>query len=215
MQARLARSVVPAQVLQEHLLLAFRQEASISHTQRVSDQSARAVAVLWRLHESGLLPLSRLLEANEMFPFSFFAGHRHSGGDSQRGGKLGECCEDCTDFIVHDMRTLAMKSAGQGDHHSYQHQGGASRRYTACSKLSINEAEDPEVEKETALVSSVAKHLFDLGYRKLPAGLDCLAVEGTTTVASSLGRGHTGEVLSCRAARRVLDRLCCGPEMFG
>lgn len=214
-RVRLARSVVPTQVLQEHLLLALRRDASIAHTPGGSDRSPRAVAVLWHLHESGLLPLSRLLEANEMFPFSFFAGHHRSGGDSQRGGELGECCEDCTDFIVHDMRTLVMESAGQTDHHSYQHEGGSSRRDMACSKLSIDEAENLGAEEETALVSRVAKYLFDLGYRKLPADLEGLAVEGTTTVASSLGRGHTGDVLSCRAARRILDRLCCGPEMFG
>lgn len=204
-QAQLARNAAPAQVLQEHLLSALRQEASIA----VSDRSPGAVAVLWRLHESGLLPLSRLLEANEVWPFPFFVGHHGgSGGDNPRGGKLGECCEDCTDSIVHDMRTLVMKSARQAD------DGEASPRNTAGSRLATNEAEDPGVEEAAALVSRVAKYLFDLGFRKLPAGLEGLAVGGNTIVANYSGSGRTGDALSCRAARRVLDRLCCGLEMF-
>lgn len=50
----------------------------------------------------------------------------------------------------------------------------------------------------------IAQHLFDIAYHKLPDESGAL-----------VGEKQSGEALSTRAARRVLDRLCCGMEFFG
>lgn len=185
-QASLARHVVHSQVFQEHLLLALRHEYSIDGEGRgasigergESTTAAVPLALFWRLHESGLLPFSRLLEAGEALPSPHALGHRR-GGEGPRRFCI-DTSEGYIDAIVHGMRAMAMQSARKaGDVDS--------TRGDAFS-----------------LVSNIAKHLFDLAYRKLPIGSGELATGRNTT-----------EALSSRTARIVLDQLCCGPEVFG
>lgn len=185
-QARLARSAVHSQVFQAQLLLALRHEDSVDFEEigagigerGGSTTAAVPLALYWRLHESGLLPFSRLLEAGEALPSPLALGQRRGGE-----GQLTFCSDaggGYMDAIVHGMRALAMQSAREAGNAEYP-QGGAA-----------------------SLVSDVAKHLFDLAYRNLPIGSGGLATGSDAT-----------EALSSRAARMVLDQLCCSPEVFG
>lgn len=215
-RAQLARHNVLSQVFQAQLLLALRSEDFTNNGGRggVADRerhhqgagagalrdsghsvqdllgapveprsgsARRPLDIHWRLHTSGLLPLSRLLEANEVSPAPFLLGHLYS--DEGERGSFEEPAEDCTDTIVQDIRALvaqpASREAGGPDHQLR--------------------------EDAAALVSDVVKHLFDVGYRNPSAGFNDLAGAGS----------NTGDALSSRAARRVLDQLCCGPELFG
>lgn len=58
-----------------------------------------------------------------------------------------------------------------------------------------------------AIFGDVARYLFDLGYPALPVG-------GTVDHINCAGGGQAADSLSSRAARRVLDRLCSGPDVF-
>lgn len=210
-RTQLARHNVPSQVFQAQLLLALRREDFTDHgggggvadrekgagagTLRDSGRSlpglscasgephsesavCRPLDIYWRLHTSGLLPLSRLLEANEVSPSPFLLGHRY-GNEGERDS-FEEPAGDCADTIVQDIRALVVQSAAR-------------------------EANGQRREDATALISDVVKHLFDVGYRNPAAGFTGLAG----------ARSDAGDVLSSRAARRVLDLLCCGPEVFG
>lgn len=222
-KAQLARNNIPNQAFQAQLLFALRAEGTMENAERsatigsdrigtgsyvsaVGDAGhcfvnlacacgeprrecpRRPLVMLWRLHELGLLPLSRLLEANETLPLPFLWGQRDSGGLGISG--FGDTFDYCAEAIVQGVRALVVQSVG--------------------------EAGDPDQQEDTAtLISDVAKHLFDVGYRKLPGVVESMVAGDSATGASSAARGHPGEALSRRAARRVLDRLCCGPEMFG
>lgn len=183
-QARLVRSAVHSQVFQDQLLLALCHEDYLDCEETgagiggpgESTTAAVPLALFWRLHESGLLPFSRLLETGEAFPSPLALGKR-CGGEGQRRF-CGDAGEGYMDAIVHGMRALAMQSAREA-----------------------RDADSPEG-NAASLVSDIAKHLFDLAYRKLPIG----------SVGLATGRDET---LSSRAARIVLDQLCCGPEVFG
>lgn len=214
-RAQLTRHNVPSQVFQAQLLLALRREDFTDHGRRgvVADKERRRRAVgacafrdsghsiqglsgapaeprsgnarrpleiYWRLHTSGLLPLSRLLEANEVSPSPFLLGHLYANEGERASFEAP--AEDCTDTITQDIRALVAQSASR-EAHGPDHQLGDA----------------------AALVSDVVKLLFDVGYRNTPAGFNVLAGAGS----------NTGDALSSRAARRVLDQLCCGPEMFG
>lgn len=214
-QAKLANDTVaiPSQVFQAQLLLALRHQASLKlkdrgglpveacvsagpglvnlancSEERSCQWCPRPLAILWRLHESGLLPLKRLLEMNEAFP-SPFVHHNLRTGEGRRG-LFEKPSEDVTDLIVRDMTALVTRSASEAGDLDHQ-QGDAG-----------------------SLLSDVARHLFDIGYRKPSSGLEGLAAGGDTNGASSVGRGQLNETLATRAARGVLDRLCSGPEMF-
>lgn len=152
-QAQLARDAVQSHVFQEHLLLAIsRGEETGRGEERGAGVEEQTLALFWRLHESGLLPFSKMLEANEALP---------CGGEGRR-----RFCE----YAVSGMRALALQSSRDG--------GGAG--------LPREEA--------AALVSAVAKHLFDLAYR---------------------ARSQGSEALTARAARMMLDQLCCGQQLLG
>lgn len=210
-RAQLARDGVPSQLFQAQLLLALRHEKSreeaaddkIPSTEGTlgKDEGAgsssvppprasggargeccppSSLTIYWWLHKSGLLPMSRLLEANETLPPPSAVPHR-CVREGQRDS-FAEPVEDWVDIIVQDFRALAGqpgREAGDPD---------SRNGYTAA---------------DADLVSDVAKYLFDLGYREVPSFED---------VGSG---GNAEDALSRRAARRVLDRLCCGPELFG
>ena len=213
-RTQLARRNVPSQVFQAQLLLALRKEHFTDHgrrgvvaaragdfpgadagaprdyghsledlsgasDERRSESARRPLEIQWRLHTSGLLPLSRLLEANEASPAPFLFGHLY-GNEGERDS-FEAPVENYTDTIVQDIRALAARSASR-------------------------EAGDPShrLGDAASLISDVVKHLFDVGYRNPPAGFRDLAGAGS----------NTGDALSSRAARRVLDQLCCAPEMF-
>lgn len=160
-RAQLTRDAVHSQVFQAQLLLALRHEESANCEGKCAGIGEPALALYWRLHESGLLPFSKMLEANEALP-SLALGHQR-GGDGQR-----QCGEHT---IVSGMRALALQSARRpGDTNS------------------------PQEDATAVIVSDVAKHLFDVAYRTLSPG---------------------SEPIASRAARAVLDQLCCGQEMFG
>lgn len=213
-RTQLARHNVPSQVFQAQLLLALRKEDFTDHgrrgvvaargghfrgagagapgglghsfqdlsgasDERRSGSARRPLEIQWRLHTSGLLPLSHLLEANEVSPAPFFLGHLY-GNEGERDS-FEAPAEDCTNTIVQDIRALVAQSASR-------EAGGP----------------DHQLGDAAALVSDVVKLLFDMGYRNPPAGFSDLAGAGS----------NTGDALSSRAARRVLDHLCCGPEMF-
>lgn len=151
-QSQLSRDAVHSQDFQQKLLLAIsRGEETIHCEKRGTGVDEQALAVYWRLHQSGLLSFSKMLEAHEALP---------GGGEGQR-----QFCED----VVAGMRALALQSSREV--------GGAG--------LSRAEA--------AALVSDVAKHLFDLAYRTLPQG---------------------SEALTSRVARMMLDQLCCGQQLL-
>lgn len=151
-QAQLSRDAVQSHVFQEQLLLAIsRGEGSVHGEERGAGVEEQTLALYWRLHESGLLPLSKMLEATEALP---------CGGEGQR-----RFCE----YAVSGMRALALQSSRAGG-------AGFPREHAA------------------ALVSDVAKHLFDLAYR-----------------VRSQGSG----ALTARAARMMLDQLCCGQQLLG
>lgn len=159
-RAQLTRDAVHSQVFQAQLLLALRHEEFLYCEERDASIGEPALALFWRLHESGLLPFSKMLEANEALP-SLALGHRR-GSEGQR-----QCGEDT---IVSGMRALALQSARRaGDADSLQ--GDAA-----------------------VTVSDIAKHLFDVAYRTPSPG---------------------SKPVACRAARAVLDQLCCGQDMFG
>lgn len=185
-RARLKRSTVHSQVFQEQLLLVLRREGTLDREETgagidgpgESTTASVPLALFWRLHESGLLPFSRLLETGEALPSPLALGQRR-GGEGQRRF-CGDAGEGCMDAIVHGMRALAMQSAREAGDADSSHGNAAS------------------------LVSDIAKHLFDLAYRKLTIGSGGLADGRDTT-----------ETLSSRAARMVLDQLCCGSEVSG
>lgn len=184
-QARLTRDAVDSQVFQEQLLLALRHENSTDDEEQgpgvgergKSTTAAVPLALYWRLHESGLLPFSRLLEAREAFSPPLTLGQRRGGGAQRFCNDAGE---GYMDVIIHGIRALAMQSAREA-----------------------GDAGSPPGDA-ASLVSDIAKHLFDLAYRKLPNGSRGLATGRDTT-----------EALSSSAARIVLDQLCCGPEVYG
>lgn len=156
-RAQLTRDAVHSQVFQAHLLLALRHEECINCEGIDAGNGEPALAWYWRLHESGLLPFSKMLEANDILP-SLALGHRHGGEDQRRCGE---------DTIVSGMRALALQSAGRA----------------------VDSQQDA-----TVVVADVAKHVFDVAYRTRSPG---------------------SEPIASRAARAVLDQLCCGQEMFG
>lgn len=163
-RAQLTRDAVLSQVFQTQLVLALRREESLWCEERGAGIGEPAVALFWRLHESGLLPLSKILETNEITP-SLALGHRR-GGEGQR--QYGE------DTIVSGMRALALQSSRRS---SRQAHGAASLQGDS-----------------TVIMSDIAKHLFDVAYRTLTPG---------------------SEPIASKAAKAVLDQLCCGQEMFG
>lgn len=211
-QERLAARNVPAHVFQRQLLLTLRSEDAV--VQLESEMSGTAAAqrdhdskmglsdridewpyrldVIWRLHESGMLPLCRLLEANETLPAHYFLG----------GGSWESPCEDCTDGLVRDMRALALQATRLNQSRGNQRRdlrrddmdreppGGAAGR-----------------EEAFTLLADVARYLFDLSYRKVQGG--------NPKCVGLVGGGYICEALSTTAARRVLDRLCCGRDILG
>lgn len=160
-RAQLTREAVHSQDFQAQLLLALRHEEFLCCEGTDAGIGKSALALYWRLHESGLLPFSKMLEVKEALP-SLALGHRR-GGEGQRQ----QCGEDT---IVSGMRALALQSARRA--------GGT----------------DSPQGDATVIVSDVAKHLFDVAYRTPSPG---------------------PEPIASRAARAVLDQLCCGQEMFG
>ncbi|CAM9923426.1 unnamed protein product [Scytosiphon promiscuus] len=185
-QANLARNAIRSQVFQDELLLALHREEfghpeteagtgesqrwprKAGRDERRGERQAVPLALYWRLHESGLLPLSRLLEATEAL-LSPLTGGQECGVEGERrifGGPLDAIVHD----IVRDMRYLAVQSARK---EAYSNEGGSAH-----------------------VLSGVAKHLFDLAYRKCAVGSE----KPTAT---------------SRAARTILDQLCCGPQVFG
>lgn len=157
---QLSHDAVHFQVFQAQLLLALRHEEFLYNGERDVGIGEPVLALYWRLHESGLLPFSKMLEANEALP-SLALGHRR-GGEGQR-----QCGEDT---IVSGMRALALQSARRPD-----------------------DTESPQGDA-TVIVSDIANHLFDVAYRMPSPG---------------------SEPIASRAARAVLDQLCCGQEIFG
>ena len=207
-QARLARRADPtlSATFQAHLISSLRCQGSMEHAgqgangrngrvglgpsqgnstgaetfkERRCEWSPLSLCVLWRLHGSGLLPLARLLEANEISPLD--VGFRWSG--QGRGECLEEPFEDLTDTIVLDLRELARETSEESEH------------------LGHGQERDNEI---FSPLSDIAQYLFDIGYRKLPAGL-----------GTEVGEEQARKALSSRSAARVLDRLCCGQELFG
>lgn len=183
-QAGLAEGSVSSQVFQTQLLSTLRRGDPLRCEERGTGRRRGAecppvpLALYWRLHKLALLPLSRLLEANESLLSPGDLG-RHRSWEDQRtffGGLHG----DPLGAIVEDMRALAARSSGDED-------SSDSRRGEAA-----------------ALVSEVATHLFDLAYREGPSRSGGPADEINTTGA-----------LASRAARTVLDRLCCDAKVFG
>ena len=159
-RAQLTRDAVHSQVFQAQLLLALRHEEFLYCEERVAGIGEPALALYWRLHESGLLPFSKMLEANEALPSSAL-GHQR-GGEGQR-----PCGEDT---IVSGMRGLALQSA-----------------------RTAGDADSPQGDA-SVVVSDISKHLFDVAYRTPSPG---------------------SKPFASRAARAVLDQLCCGQGMFG
>lgn len=158
-RAQLMRDAVDSQIFQGQLLLALRQEESLHCEEKEAGVGEPALALYWRLHESELLPFSKMLEANEALPGLALG---HSGGvEGQR-----QCGEDT---IVSGIRALASQCARAGDTDSPL--GGAA-----------------------VIVSDIAKHVFDLAYRT---------------------PSPDSEPIASRAARAMLDQLCCGQEMLG
>lgn len=122
----LVQKAIPAQLFQGLLLSALRHECRAKHDGRValpnedgcqeeggpqhrgeltsvkrrSTGSVVSIALLWRLHEAGLLPLSKVLEASELSPTSFSLGTRNHA----------ESSGDFVSTIVQDMRVLAARS---------------------------------------------------------------------------------------------------------
>lgn len=183
-QAELARGSVSSQVFQAQLLSTLRRGDPLRCEERGTGRRRGGgcppvpLALYWRLHKLTLLPLSRLLEANEsLLPSPGDLGRHRSCEDQRRffGGLHG----DSVEAIVEDMRALAARPSGDED--------SASRRGEAA-----------------ALVSEVAKHLFDLAYREGPSRSGGPA-DGISTTGA----------LASRAARTVLDRLCCDAKVFG
>ncbi|CAM9654224.1 unnamed protein product [Ectocarpus sp. 12 AP-2014] len=183
-QAQLATGSVSSQVFQTQLLSTLRRGDPVRCEERGTGRRRGGecppvpLALYWRLHKLALLPLSRLLEANELLPSPGDLGRHRSCEDQRRffGGLHGDSLE----AIVEDMRALAARWSGDEDR-------GNSRRGEAA-----------------ALVSEVATHLFDLAYREGPSRSGGLADDINTTGA-----------LASRAARTVLDRLCCDAKVFG
>ncbi|CAM9876477.1 unnamed protein product, partial [Ectocarpus sp. 4 AP-2014] len=183
-QAQLARGSVSSQVFQTQLLSTLRRGDPLRCEERGTGRRRGGecppvrLALYWRLHKLALLPLSRLLEANESLPSPGDLGRHRSCEDQRRffGGLDGDSLE----AIVEDMRALAARSYGDEDR-------GDSRRGEAA-----------------ALVSEVATHLFDLAYR-----------EGPSRSGGPADGINTTGALASRAARTVLDRLCCDAKVFG
>ncbi|CAM9570933.1 unnamed protein product [Ectocarpus sp. 6 AP-2014] len=183
-QAQLARGFVSSQVFQTQLLSTLRRGDPLRCEERGTGRRRGGecppvpLALYWRLHKLALLPLSRLLEANESLLSPEDLGRHRSCEDQGRffGGLHG----DSVEAIVEDVRALAARSSGDED-------SSDSRRGEAA-----------------ALVSEVATHLFDLAYREGPSRSGGPA-DGIIT---------TGALVS-RAARTVLDRLCCDAKVFG
>lgn len=157
-RAQLARDAVHSEVFQTQLLLALRNEEGLNCEETGFGEPI--LTLYWRLHESGLLPFSKMLEANEALP-SLALSHRR-GGDGQR--------QYAEETVVSGMRALALQSARRSGDPDSPH-GDA-----------------------TVVVSDVAKHLFDVAYRTRSPG---------------------SEPIAGRAARAVLDQLCCGQDIFG
>ncbi|CAM9517723.1 unnamed protein product, partial [Ectocarpus sp. 8 AP-2014] len=182
-QAQLARGFVSSQVFQTQLLSTLRRGDPLRCGERDTGRRRGGecppvpLALYWRLHKLALLPLSRLLEANESLPSYGNLGRHHSCEDQRTyfGGLHGDSLE----AIVEDMRTLAARSSGDED--------SDSRRGEAA-----------------ALVSEVATHIFDLAYR-----------EGPSRSGGPADGINTTGALASRAARTVLDRLCCDAKVFG
>lgn len=224
--AQLVHDSVPAQVFQAHLLVALRQKGFMEHTgwetvpgdvgsragARVSlggdvghtfvtpkgaadkrhgeyPSAPTRLAIFWRLHESGLLPLWRILEANEALRSPFAFGH--SENHERPRGVVGELWNDCTEAIVQDMRALIAQSVIEVTNAILQQK------------------------RAVVLVLDVTKYLFDIGYRKCYTNFEGKAAVGKAISPSSVRNEFKGEALASKAARKVLDRLCCGPEMFG
>lgn len=206
-QSRLSRNKIPSRVFQDQLIASLRcqekvqvdadRDTSLPNGDAdpvygttscvATDQegpngwSPRPLCVLWRLHDVGLLPLFRLLEASEMAPSPFDTGFR--GGGEGLSDSLEEPFKDFADTIVGDMRELACECAENANRLGH-------RRHQ------VNEVSSP--------LMDIAQHLFDIAYHKLP-----------DESGAMVGGKQSGEALSTRAARRVLDRLCCGKEFFG
>lgn len=202
-QSKLSRNTIPSRVFQDKLIARLRCQEKVQIDRKdtilqngdadptscgVTNQeggpngwSLRPLCVLWRLHDAGLLPLFRLLEASEMAPSPFDTGFR--GGGEGLSDSLEETHEDFADTIVRDFRELAREFAENTD------------------RLGHRRHQDNEV---SSPLMDIAQHLFDIAYHKLPDESGAL-----------VGGKQSGEALSTRAARRVLDRLCCGKEFFG
>lgn len=213
-QVQLAERSVPSHVFQTQLLSTLRHEDAGAQHSRVFSTAADAsgekddesrlwssgrinaspcrLAVIWRLHESGLLPLCRLLEANETMPAHYFLA----------GDLFGASCEDATDGLVRDMQALALQAAPSNE--SDENRQGERRSYVQHGE---NVDGSPGGGEAATLLADVARYLFDLAYRKLH--------EGNASGFSWASGGQVGEALSSTAARRVLDRLCCGPDTLG
>lgn len=211
-QEQLATQSVPTHVFQRQLLLTLRNEDAVvqqalemsgsATAQRGGDSGIRLsgridewpyrLNVIWRLHESSILPLCRLLEANETLPAHYFLG----------GGSWKSPCEDCTDGLVRDMRALALQASRQNQSDGNQR---SELRHDAMDRK--NPGGTAGREEAATLLADVGRYLFDLSYRK--------AHGGNPNSGSLVGGGYIGETLSSTAARRVLDRLCCGRDILG
>lgn len=215
-RAQLAQQRIPSHVFHTELLSALRHEkVEVQHGSAVCTNVGEKrptsgfepcggwrkwphrLTAMWDLHKSGLLTLSRLLEANETLPAYYFLG-----GEDNFGAPL-------EDSVIHDMRALALRAASSDGADYHRHVDPPREHPASINRVQGGETMNaaPGQAEAEALLADIARHLFDLA---------CGNCTGGDTGGLNLLRGRqSGEALSSRAARRVLDRLCCGTDMFG
>lgn len=212
--AQLAGAAIPAEVFHARLLAAvqYNQVLDRPEVKTAGDCHSKVLSVregatlhlgaVWRLHESGLLPLSRLLEMNETSAARSCVGS---------GVGIGERFEDWSDGFIRSMRVLASEwvqvAASEG------HREDTARANKAGVEQSYFNGEPGKKEAST-LVADIARHLFDLGYRSSPTSSMNRPIGSNADWIVHAARGPTAQALSSKAAKKVLDQLCCESEMF-
>ncbi|CAM9649732.1 unnamed protein product [Choristocarpus tenellus] len=177
------------------------------------------LGIVWRLHESGLLPMSRLLEAEEALPPPNLRTPEDLLGNF-------------SDTLVDEMKRLTLPPPWDGSRQ-------VTRAHTHPFAESVPLADGSggarvgQSSNDRKLFTNIAKYLFDLGYgychvtgaplalgrdgRSHPWGSRNISATESAGGAglSREGMGEGGqEVLASIAARGVLDRLCCGGDLF-
>lgn len=205
-RVQLADRAIPCDAFQALLVAAIREMGNVTPPpgnraldyvlRPTSENAALHLGKIWCLHESGILPLSQLLETSETIPGCNVIDVPEESRVHRR---------NWVESVVRDVTILALKSKRSGSmedpklpcSRGHDDSGwGLSGRYGVSSQ-------------EVTLLAKITRHLFDLGYRhgdqhsSAEVGMDLGSIDRPATVGSLPS-------LPSRVARTVLDRLCCG-----